>query len=318
LLACASCFWLSVLKGMGATRAGTEPHARQRVRSQTAAKAAQCFAAKKNGARQKPSPGRQAKAKASSGERRGFARIYMRSSPLTPLSFGLLCSYLPPAAAPPDSPPCLLLPSSHLPCKRTNSKKSSAFKSARRSFSFVALAALVRSVESTKIEVALSDRSTGSDAEHGLFATEAYRTPRCVAPTNDDRLNPRPPRWCPFFFALYVVVDELLVQRTGLQRRKRKRHAPRRPDTSYCLGIGLSLACTRAPRASRTGRRVSETGPQVCRVPTAIALLKDKWNRKKNYIFLVQVLCPCRPWGGSGVVPARVLSGSSPAPLGSN
>ena len=38
---------------------------------------------------------------------------------------------------------------------------------------------LIREVESTEIEVALSERSTGSDAEHGLFATETYRAPRC-------------------------------------------------------------------------------------------------------------------------------------------
>jgi hypothetical protein len=38
---------------------------------------------------------------------------------------------------------------------------------------------LIRGVESTKIEVAFSERSTGSDAERGLFATGAYRAPRC-------------------------------------------------------------------------------------------------------------------------------------------
>ena len=55
-----------------------------------------------------------------------------------PLSFSLLYSY-PAPPPPPDSPlnvalrclPCLLLSSSRFPCKRTNNKKSSAFKSAR-------------------------------------------------------------------------------------------------------------------------------------------------------------------------------------------
>jgi hypothetical protein len=80
LLACASCFWLSVRKGMGATRILRA--ARTAARAVTSAKAAQCFAAK-NGARQRPSPGR--RAKASSGERCGFAWIYIRTPPLSSL-----------------------------------------------------------------------------------------------------------------------------------------------------------------------------------------------------------------------------------------
>jgi hypothetical protein len=68
-----------------------------------------------------------------------------------------------------------------------------------------------------------------------------------------------------FLFALYVVVDGLLVQRTGLLRRKRRCSST---ALHLVLGIGLSWACTRAPRASCTaGRGASETGPHVCRVP---------------------------------------------------
>jgi hypothetical protein len=78
-----------------------------------------------------------------------------------------------------------------------------------------------------------------------------------------------------FLFALSVVVDDLLVQRTGLQRRKRRCSSTARHPI---LGIGLSWACTRSSRASCTGRGASETGPHVCRVPTAIAPLKDIEN----------------------------------------
>jgi hypothetical protein len=68
-----SCFCLLGLKGMGATRhTGIESQYRVTAArySHNIAKAAQCSAAK-NGARQRPSPGR--RVKASSGERRGFA-----------------------------------------------------------------------------------------------------------------------------------------------------------------------------------------------------------------------------------------------------
>ena len=135
----ACCFLLLALLGLllafGAQghecHAGTESHSRQRATA-TTAKAAQCFAAK-NGARQRPTPGAEQKQVAESGAAL-HEFIYALHHP--PLS--LLCSY--PAPPPPaDSPlnvalrclPCLLLSSSRFPCKRTNNKKSSAFKSAR-------------------------------------------------------------------------------------------------------------------------------------------------------------------------------------------
>jgi hypothetical protein len=109
-----------------------------------------------------------------------------------------------------------------------------------------------------------------------------------------------------FLFALSVVVDDLLVQRTGLQRRKHRCSSTAR---HLILGIGLSWACTRAPRASCTGRGASETGPHVRRVPTAIAPLKD--IEDLQYIFVLSGT-------GSCPGPSRVLPGSSAAPLGSN
>ena len=63
-----------------------------------------------------------------------------------------------------------------------------------------------------------------------------------------------------FLFALSVVVDDLLDQRTGLQRRKRRCSSTAR---HLILGIGMSWACARAPRASCTGRGASETGHHV-------------------------------------------------------
>ena len=119
-------------KGHG-RHTGIESHSRQRPTAITA-KAAQCFAAKAVRARGR-TPGAEQKQVA---ERCGFAWIYIRTPPSPPLSFSLLCSY-PAPPPPPDSPlnvalrclPCLLLSSSRFPCKRTNNKKSSAFKSAR-------------------------------------------------------------------------------------------------------------------------------------------------------------------------------------------
>jgi hypothetical protein len=53
-------------------------------------------------------------------------------------------------------------------------------KARRSCFSLLArCVALIHEVESTKTEVALSERSNGPDAEHGLFATETYRALRC-------------------------------------------------------------------------------------------------------------------------------------------
>jgi hypothetical protein len=138
-LSLASCSLLLALLSFGAQghgrHTGTESHSRQRATA-TAVKAAQCFAAE-NGARQRPSPG--CRAKASSGERLGFAWTNIRTPPppsslVTSLSFSLLCSY-PSPQPPPDSPlnvelcclPCLLLSSSRFPCKRTSNNKSSAF-----------------------------------------------------------------------------------------------------------------------------------------------------------------------------------------------
>jgi hypothetical protein len=127
-------WWLA---GSGFCRfAGSEKRATlmaARAVTDSTAKVAQCFAAK-NGARQRGrAPGAEKKQAAESGAAlHGF--IYALHNP--PLSLSLLYSY---PQAPPDSPlkvallclPCLLLSSSPFPCKRTNNKKSLAFKSAR-------------------------------------------------------------------------------------------------------------------------------------------------------------------------------------------
>jgi hypothetical protein len=91
--------------------------------------------------------------------------------------------------------------------------------------------------------------------------------------------------------------------------------APRRPDTLYlCTGYwAVVCACTctrRAPRASCTegARGFRDGAPRVhagCRRPS----LLSKTNGLKK-ISITFFLCLCRPWGGSGVVPARFLSGS--------
>jgi hypothetical protein len=79
-------------------------------------------------------------------------------------------------------------------------KQQEEFSLQKRPVLFVALF-LFEKVESTKIEVALSERSTGSDAEHGLFAMKLIEL-RAVAPADDDRLNPHPPQWCSFSLCL--------------------------------------------------------------------------------------------------------------------
>jgi hypothetical protein len=101
----------------------------------------------------------------------------------------------------------------------------------------------------------------------------------------------------------------LLVQRTGLQGRKRRCTSTAR---HLILGIRLSWACTRArPRASCTGRGASETGPHVCTVPTAIAPLKDIENLC-NTFFFPPGLVPARVLPGSCAVPARFSSAAPP------
>jgi hypothetical protein len=131
----ASCLWLPGLKGMAPRGYRASLMA---ARAATAAKAVQCFAAK-NGARQRPSPGRRARA---SSKQRTSARLcmdlYTHSATLLTRSLSFVANHPPPPQPPPDSPlnvallclPCLLLSSSRFPCKQTNNKKSSAFKSA--------------------------------------------------------------------------------------------------------------------------------------------------------------------------------------------
>ena len=142
----------------------------------------------------------------------------------------------------------------------------------------------------------MSERSTGSDAEHGLFATETYRAPRCRSPADDERLAEPPSSSVVFLFALSVVVDDLLVQRTGLQRRKRRCSSTAR---HLILGIGMSWACARAPRASCTGRGASETGHHVSGCADGHRSSQRLRESAVNTFFL----CAPGPGGGSGVGP---------------
>jgi hypothetical protein len=99
----ASCFLRFFLsgrtKGTGATRHGHRVALTAARNIQNSEDGAVCFAAE-NGARQRPSPGR--RAKASSGERRGFAWIYIRTPP--PSSLVLSPLSLPSPPAPTRSP----------------------------------------------------------------------------------------------------------------------------------------------------------------------------------------------------------------------
>ena len=125
-----ACFWLSGLKGMSATRVSSRTHGSALQPQQRRRRSASL---RKMARARGRAPGAEQKQVAESGAAL-HEFIYALHHP--PLS--LLCSY-PAPPPPPDSPlnvalrclPCLLLSSSRFPCKRTNNKKSSAFKSAR-------------------------------------------------------------------------------------------------------------------------------------------------------------------------------------------
>ena len=125
-----SCFCLSGLKAMGATRVPSRTHGSALQPQQRRRRSASL---RKMARARGRAPGAEQKQVAESGAAL-HEFIYALHHP--PLS--LLCSY-PAPPPPPDSPlnvalrclPCLLLSSSRFPCKRTNNKKSSAFKSAR-------------------------------------------------------------------------------------------------------------------------------------------------------------------------------------------
>jgi hypothetical protein len=182
LPACCCCLrFLLLAFGQGHGRhADTEAYARQCVRAVTAAKAAQYFAAE-NGARQRPSPGRreQKQAAESGAALHGFIHALHHSA----LSFSLLCSY-PAPQPPPDSPLKTWRCFAFLACSflrvasLANEQTTTRVQPLKAPGPFRCIV-FIREVESTKIEVAFSMRSTGSDAEHGLFATETYRVPRC-------------------------------------------------------------------------------------------------------------------------------------------
>ena len=111
-----------------------------------------------------------------------------------------------------------------------------------------------------------------------------------------------------FLFALSVVVDDLLDQRTGLQRRKRRCSSMAR---HLILGIAWAVVglYTSTSCLVVQGEGLPRRGTTCQGVPTAIAPLKDLENFCNQYIFLF----PCGPGGGSGVGPGwvrgRVLAG---------
>jgi hypothetical protein len=128
-----SCVCLAGLKGIGATRAPSRTHGSALQPQQRRRRSASL---RKMARARGRAPGTEQKQVAESGAALHEFIYALQHHP--PLSFSLLCSY--PAPPPPtDSPlnvalrclPCLLLSSSRFPCKRTNNKKSTAFKSAR-------------------------------------------------------------------------------------------------------------------------------------------------------------------------------------------
>jgi hypothetical protein len=81
-----------------------------------------------------------------------------------------------------------------------------------------------------------------------------------------------------FLFALAVVADDLLVQRTGLQRRKRR-------CTSYWVLAVMGLYVSTSSLVARA-RGFRDGAPRVQGVPTAIAPLKDM-EICNQYIFFL-------------------------------
>jgi hypothetical protein len=262
-LACASCFWLSGLKDMGATRIPSRTDGSACGHSSEGGAVLRCE--KRRAPEAEPWAPSQKQVVESGAALHGFIYALHHS----PLSFFLLCSYsAPQPPAPSQFPskrgaalPCLLACSFlrvasleneqttrrvqplkapapfrcvliRPPCKRTNNKQSSAFQSAR------------------------------------FFPLPCSYSIRAVAPAEDDRLTPLlhlRSQWCSFFRSI-VVGNNLLVQRTGLQWEETEAPlllgGPRHP-TPHWLGIGLSWACTRAPRASCTGSGLPTRSPRV-------------------------------------------------------
>jgi hypothetical protein len=155
----------------------------------------------------------------------------------------------------------------------------------------------------------LSEPSTGSDAEHGLFATETYRAPRCRSPADDERLNPHPPRWCSFSLWLYVVADDLLVQRTGLQRRKRRCSSTAR---HLILGVGLPVVGLYASTSCLVYRARGFRDGATCVQPgccAAMAIALKDLEICNQYIFFCAFAGPgVGPGVGPGAGPTRFLA----------
>jgi hypothetical protein len=165
----ASCFLaFGARKGVGATRIPSRTYSSACGHSSEGGAVLRC--GKWRAPEAKPrAPGAEQKQVAESGTAlHGFIYALRHS----PLSFSLLCSY-PAPQPPPDSPlnvallclACLLLSSSRFPCKRSNNKKSSAFKSA------------------------------------SSFPLHCSYSLRAVAPAEDDRLTPLlhlRSQWCSF------------------------------------------------------------------------------------------------------------------------
>jgi hypothetical protein len=151
-----------------------------------------------------------------------FAWIYyIRTPPLALLSRSLsfVATHPPPPPAPSRFPskrraalPSLLAPFFESLPLQTNKQQTTTRVPPSKAPGPFRCIVLIREIESTKIEVALSERSTGSDAEHGLFVTETYRAPRCRS-RRDDRLDPetkeisgRAERGPPAAPSMYLVV----------------------------------------------------------------------------------------------------------------
>ena len=121
------------LKGMGATRVSSRTHGSALQPQQRRRRSASL---RKMARARGRAPGAEQKQVAESG---AALHEFIYALHHHPLSRSLSFVATQPPPPPPDSPlnvalrclPCLLLSSSRFPCKRTNNKKSSAFKSAR-------------------------------------------------------------------------------------------------------------------------------------------------------------------------------------------
>jgi hypothetical protein len=202
-------FWLSGLKGVGATRIPSRTYSSACGYSSEGGAVLRCE--KRRAPEAEPRAPSKAKQAAESGAAlHGF--IYAYALHHSPLSFSLLCSYSPPAPSRFSSERGAALPSllaraclySFLRVASLANKQTTRRipPSKARPVLFVALF-LFEKLKARRPKLpCLSEALDLMQSTVSLPLKLMHIELRAVAPADDDRLNPRPPQWCSFSLCL--------------------------------------------------------------------------------------------------------------------